>query len=295
MAKLPGVQLIQADYESEDGLRKAFAGQDACFFNMNTFSVGEAREYFWTFRAYEIAVQSKLKLFVLSGAKEAQLKEHGYDEHHRNSHNVVKERLTDWLTHQPLSILPWTVISGGVYAQMLSSLLRPQQKSDGVYEFRAPIGNGAIPFINVDDYGVMARYVFENPGETIGKLISWGVWYTTYPELATAFQNATGKRATFKNVTQDQWFEDIKSSYVDPEIKMPRGVDPNDKTAFTFRKTFGAWWNLWKDVIRHHEEEKLINSWSDRVSPTRMKSLEEWMIKTNYTGTGSLTLLDDLR
>lgn len=123
LAKLPGVSVIEADYESEDGLRDAFANQDACYFNMNSFSVGKPHEYFWTFRAYEIAVQSKLKWFVYSGGVDI-LKQHGYDERFRNSAITVKSKISAWLVHQPLDLLPWTIIEGGgVYAQMLSSLL----------------------------------------------------------------------------------------------------------------------------------------------------------------------------
>lgn len=77
LAKLKGVGLLEADYESEEGLRKAFAGQDACYFNISSFTVGEPYEYFLTFRAYEIAVQSKLKWFVLSGGPD-RLKQYGY-------------------------------------------------------------------------------------------------------------------------------------------------------------------------------------------------------------------------
>jgi hypothetical protein len=282
LANLPGVVVIEADYESEEGLRKAFAGQDACYFNMNSFSIGEPYEYFWSFRAYEVAVQSKLKWFVFSGGRD-RLKQYGYAEKYRNSHGTVKAKISDWLSHQPLDILPWTILHGGVYVQMLSSMLQPKKRFDGVYEFSAPIGEGCIPFVNLDDYGVRTRYVFENPGECVGKTISWGAWYTTYPEIVTAFQNVTGKKAIFNDISQDKWFQGL-SAYVDPELKMPRGVDPKDKTAFTFRQTFGAWWNLWKDINRDPDQERRNREWSDNVLPTRIQNIEEWMEKTKYTG-----------
>lgn len=153
-----------------------------------------------------------------------------------------------------------------------------------MYEFRAPIGQGSIPFLDVNDFGLIARHVFENSRETVGKTLSWGAWYTTYSELASAFENTTGKKAVFKDVTQEEWFEGI-SSYVNPDIKLPRGVDPSEKTAFTFRKTFGAWWNVWKYIIRDPEQELLNHAWSDMATPTRARNIEQWMRRTNYTGT----------
>ena len=47
------VHLITGSYTTESGLRAAFEGQDACYFNIDSFSTGESQEYFWTFRAYE--------------------------------------------------------------------------------------------------------------------------------------------------------------------------------------------------------------------------------------------------
>lgn len=132
------MHLLRANYETEAGLRASFAAQDACYFNINSFSVREADEYFWTFRAYEIAVQSKLKWFILSGGPD-RLKERGYKEKYWNSHGIVSARLSNWLEHQPLDIVPWIILHGGVYAQMLSSLLRPRKGDDGVYKFVALI------------------------------------------------------------------------------------------------------------------------------------------------------------
>ncbi|RFU28175.1 hypothetical protein B7463_g8163, partial [Scytalidium lignicola] len=41
IADLKGVRVIEADYESEEGPRTALTGQDACYFNINSFPVGE--------------------------------------------------------------------------------------------------------------------------------------------------------------------------------------------------------------------------------------------------------------
>lgn len=59
-----------------------------------------------------------------------------------------------------------------------------------------------------------------------------------------------------------------------------------------FRKSFGAWWNLWKDSarIRDPKEDKDRKEWSDMVSPGRLQNIEEWMRNTGYTGMLGLVL-----
>lgn len=52
-ATYKNVHLIEGSYTSESGLRAAFKDQDACYFNIDSFGIGEPLEYFWTFRAYE--------------------------------------------------------------------------------------------------------------------------------------------------------------------------------------------------------------------------------------------------
>lgn len=66
--------------------------------------------------------------------------------------------MADWLSHQNVELLPWCVAHGGVYAQMLGSLLAPRKREDGVYEFVAPIEKeGSMPFVGLEEYGVGVR------------------------------------------------------------------------------------------------------------------------------------------
>lgn len=115
LKELSNTTLLEATYTTEEGLRASFAGQDACYFIINSFDIREPDEYFWTIRAYEIAAQSGLKLFVYSGAQN-RLKDAGYDEKYRNSHNMVKGHACDWLKNQRADVLPWTVLYGYVWS-----------------------------------------------------------------------------------------------------------------------------------------------------------------------------------
>jgi hypothetical protein len=79
--------------------------------------------------------------------------------------------------------------------------------------------------------------------------------HTSLKGIAEAFAHVTGKRALAKDVTQDEWFA-AASAYVNPDVKQPGniGADEDDDTRFTFRHSFGAWWNIWSQLFQIHSQ-----------------------------------------
>jgi len=156
--------------------------------------------------------------------------------------------LAEWIEAQPLDIIEWTIINGAVYTEMLSVLLRPRVLDDGTYVFAAPLGDGYIGFADLSTYGHYTRWIFDNPAKSIGKRISLPTYPTSLKGIAEAFARVTGKHVIAKDVTQDEWFA-AASAYVNPDIKQPRiiAADEKDDTRFTFRHSFGAWWNVWSE------------------------------------------------
>jgi hypothetical protein len=61
----------------------------------------------------------------------------------------------------------------------------------------------------------------------------------TFDQIADTLEQFTGKKTEFQCITTDSWMERIYQ-YIDPEGTLPRGASPEDATAFTFRKFFGA-------------------------------------------------------
>jgi hypothetical protein len=96
--------------------------------------------------------------------------------------------------------------------------------------------------------------------------------------VAEAFEKVTGKKAVAKDVTQDEWFEAAKS-YVDPDAKQPSNIPvapEGDDTRFTFRQSFGAWWNIWSKLFS--VQFFLFNSfhaWKYRGTPTGCRSYQK--------------------
>jgi hypothetical protein len=276
------ITLLKASYTTQAGLRTVLKGQNVVYFNLNSFSLSEPAELYWTLRAYEIAIQEGVQHFIYSGSP-ARYAGHGFKEEFRASHNTVKEHLTAWIEAQSGSSMEWTVICGGVYAEMLSSLLRPLEVKEGEFVFAAPIGDGSIPLMPLDEYGALVKWCLANPEKSLGKRISGAPFVTVWTDLAKAFTEATGKKASFMDLTQEQWFEGIKA-YVDPETRMPADASEDDETSTTFRKSFSGWWNLWKYNIRDKDVEEKQRAFMDEVNPGRAGTLVEWMKRTGYNG-----------
>jgi nucleoside-diphosphate-sugar epimerase len=279
LLEYPNIKLIQGSYTTEEGLRTAFASQDVVYFNIDSFNVGEPFEYFWTFRAYEIAVQSGVKWFIYAGTPTDRFSSHGLAEEYRNSHNVVSARLTGWLTAQPLDRLPWSIITGGVYAEMLNLLLRPVPNGDG-YAFMLPLGHESVmPLVPLDNYGEAVKWALKHPQESIGKFVSASPFQLTFHQVAEALEKFTGKKAEFQPVTVDEWMQGV-SKYIDPEGRLPRGASSEDATTFTFRKSFGAWWSIWRD--NRIPSTKDVSQWADTPQLSKYETLQDWMLAVKY-------------
>jgi hypothetical protein len=284
LMEFPNVKLLNGSYTSETGLHTAFADQDVAYFNIDSFQTGEPQEYFWTFRAYEIAIQSGLKWFIFAGATEGRFLEHGYAEKYRNSHNIVGSRLSSWLAAQPVDLLPWTIITAaGVYAEMFRSLLKPLPHGDGV-AFKVPMDKESImPIIPLENYGKAVKWALKHREESIGKVVLAAPFPLTFDQIAEATQKVSGKKAEFIQITVDEWMTNI-SSHINPEARLPWGASETDPTTFSFRKSFGAWWNLWKDNRIFPKRADTV--YLDSGDIDSLKTLEDWMVLTSYNPLG---------
>ena len=79
----------------------------------------------------------------------------------------------------------------GPYAEMLSNLFLPRQAEDGTFLFVAPLGNGHIPLVALDDLGWYARWMFDHPKESSGKQIDVAIDDVAWADLARTFTEVT--------------------------------------------------------------------------------------------------------
>lgn len=183
--------------------------------------------------------------------------------------------------------MAWTVINSGPYIEMLWEFLRPQKTDDDVYQFRLPIGQGAVPFIHLADFARYIPWIFSNPNESNGLVFGIATAHVSGEELAEAFTAATGNKAEYIDLPTEDF---IQSRFGG----LPNGVDTKvglssvkDENALmqTFGQNFTNWWNLYKASAENKGLIERDYAFLDRILPDRVKSAEEWMRKAHYDGT----------
>ncbi|KAJ7574399.1 hypothetical protein C8J56DRAFT_1172926 [Mycena floridula] len=291
---LGNVVLLKGSYDKEDDLRKALKGHYGVFANHDSFSMTEAAEYFWTFRLYDIAVQSGVQHFVYSSIFNRP-KQYNYAEEYRAPHMLTKGRIAEWLSVQPVSLLPWTIVTGVLYTEMLQSALRPEIDASGTYVFGSATGDGAIQFVELAQYGRYTRWSFDNPSRSVGKEIALAAYTSSLEEIAQAFQKVTGKKAISRQMTPKEWFElDSKRRGFDVTAKMPLRLPggQDDDSRLSFQRYFMAFWNVWKDMTPEVANVLPGLELADEIHPDRCRSVEDWMSRTGYNGEKAAVLKD---
>lgn len=177
---------------------------------------------------------------------------------------------------------------------MLHEALGPRKSPDGPTTlFTYPLGDGAIPFIHLDDFAKYVATIASRPSEFAGQELHVASFHASGSDVAEAFTTVTSQSAKYVDIPIDAWLNATAG-------EQPRGVDlPIGRTAYpkdlsaeqerfflpmTFGENFRAWWN----VYRHSGDNKGVvrrdYHMLDAVLPERVKSLEEWMRKVEYDG-----------
>jgi hypothetical protein len=168
--------------------------------------------------------------------------------------------------------------------EMLNASLNPQL-INGVYTFTLPLANGAMPLIHLDDLGLYALWIFTHPEDARGLNLEIATAHVTGEDMAAAFTAATGRPAAYQP-------DDIQTFLEKGFASMPQGPDtligvnhaPGDKTLLTWRQNFTAWWEIYRASGGNKGIIQRDYDLLDRILPSRVRSLEEWMKKVGYTG-----------
>jgi hypothetical protein len=192
---------------------------------------------------------------------------------------------------QPLTPMKWSVLTTGPYAEMLSASQRPKKDENGVYVFRAPLGEGAVPYIHLDDLALYTKWIFDHPEESQGLDLQVATEHVGWAYLAETFERVTGKKARYESVSVEEY---MPKQWKTGDVKLGAEHEgENDETLLTFRENFSAWWRIYqrcgenKGVLRRDYEML------DRILPGRVKSIGEWMVKVGYTGDENKALLNN--
>jgi uncharacterized protein YbjT (DUF2867 family) len=274
LVQLGNVELFQGDMTNETDLVNAFKGVDLAFVNIDGFAIGEKMEVFWGMRIFEIAMQAGTVRHYVWGNLDYGLQKGGYNPKYRCGHYDGKGRVAQWLRSQPPSKTIWSSLTSGPYMDMLFEFLRPRPQPDGSYVFAAPIGDGAIPLIALEDLGYYCRWLFDHPDKSAGLDLEIATQDVSWHELAATFTEVTGKPAKFVDLPID-----VYMSNFDPEVKV--GVD-----GMKWVDNFKGWWALWHDRILTRDYKTLYE-----IHPQHL-TLKSWMKKNNYDGNPKQVLKD---
>ncbi|RHZ59242.1 uncharacterized protein CDV56_101423 [Aspergillus thermomutatus] len=269
LAAIPGVSIFEGETH-EPTLREAFKDISYVFANTNGFAIGEQAEIYWGIRLYELAREFGVKHFLYAGLEYAS-KLGNFDPKYRTGHLDRKGKVVDYLSAQPTTPMAWSVLTSCLYVEGLSEILRPfpDPNDPDTMVFAVPLGDGKCPLIYLEDYGAYARWILDNPSQSNGLELHVATEDIAWKDVAAAFTAVTGKKAVYKDVTLDEYFQ--------------LGVFPNPDVKLGHSAVL---------MILPSNLSKRDYQLLDETLPTRVKSVREWMEKTGYTGKPASVLKD---
>ncbi|RFU79328.1 hypothetical protein TARUN_2896 [Trichoderma arundinaceum] len=277
LAQIPGVTVVEGDCYDESTLRDILPGVDYVFTNTNGVAIGEMAEVYWGIRMYELSQEFGVKHFVYASLPYAS-KIGNFNSKYRVGHCDGKGRVAEYISAQPKSPMAWTIITSCLYMESLSEFLLPIPGSgDDTYTFALPLGKGKCSMVSLTDYAKYVRWAFDTPSRSNGLDLHVITEDITGENLAAAFTQVTGKKAVYRDISLDEYF--TLPIFPDPEAKMGASGASPANTLLSVRKNFSGLWNSWKDNSWEWDYQAL-----EEILPTRIKSVEEWMGNTGYTG-----------
>ncbi|KAJ5413620.1 hypothetical protein N7509_000247 [Penicillium cosmopolitanum] len=270
----------------EPTLREALKDVSLVFVNTNGLVIGEKAEIYWGIRLYELAREFRVKRFVYAGL-ECASKLGNFNANYRTSILDGKGKVVDYISRQPTAPTGWSILTSCPYVEGLSEFLRPlpDPSDPETMIFAAPLGNGKCPLIHLEDYGLYARWLFDNPTRSNGLELHVGTEDIAWKDLAAVFTAVTGTGAVYRDFTLDESFQ--LGMWPNPEALLGVTGSPDDSSCMTIRKNYSGFWNTWKDDLTKRDYQLL-----DEILPTRVKSVKEWMEKIGYRGNYASVLKD---
>ena len=283
---LPGVTAFQGNATCEKDVYQALRIVDAVYCNLDGFAIGEINETYWGIRIFEMAVELGIQHYVW-GSLDYLVKKGGYNLKYRCGHYDAKGRVAEFILQQKVEAMKISILTSGPYMEMLfDGVFAPRTQADGTLLYAHPIGDGKVPMIHLDDLGQYARWIFDHPERSNGMDLEVATAHVGWHELVNCIHRLTGKKAVFVNVDQKQFFANSPMSEQSPAA-WAQTSDSKVVGGQTYWENFSGWWSAWHDNIVSRDYHLL-----DEILPGRVRSLEEWILKTKYDGSFRPVLKD---
>lgn len=175
--------------------------------------------------------------------------------------------------------MKWTIHATVPYIELLSKFFGPRRypETPDVMSFTSAMRDVQVPLIYLDDIGRYARWIFDHPERSSGMDLQVSSLKTTWDDVAKAFTNVTSRKAEHKRLT----IEEAVDLYPGNDMLLGQDFDPHDPTLLSIKQNFSGMLTL----LASGKVLDLINyELLDEILPHRLRSLEDWMCKTVYTG-----------
>ncbi|CZR52234.1 probable nitrogen metabolic regulation protein nmr [Phialocephala subalpina] len=280
LALLPNVTLIQGQQDNQKDLHRAFHGVYGAYVNTDGFTLGEKAELFYGIRAYEIARHEKVTHYIWANSDYA-VKKAGWDEQYHWGHNDAKGRVGDLILSHGQGGMKSSLLTTGPYMDMLfDGMFVPSKEADDSFLWANPARNGKIPLIALEDVGTYALWLFDHVKESAGMDLEVATEEVSFQDIVKTFTEVTGLKAAHKYVPLEEYLP-LAEPY--PNAPANWAADPSvtrDESSMTWRENFSAWWRFWGEGCGADRNFELL----DRIHPSRIRSLAEWMQKVEYRG-----------
>jgi hypothetical protein len=199
----------------------------------------------------------------------------------------------DWILAQPRTPMASSILTSGPYMELLFEFMLPKKKNDGSFQFVAPLGNGAVPLIHLEDLGLYARYLFDNQSKVNGLDLKVATQHVHWSDLASTFTKVTGEPSSYLDVSLEEYFDNhYPAGPKAVNRKIGTSVDKKDKTLQSWKQNFSGFWTLFKHSGGNKGKITRDYEMLDSILPSRVKTVEEWMRKVKYDGSPRPTLKD---
>jgi uncharacterized protein YbjT (DUF2867 family) len=261
-----GAEIVQADLDDEESLRRAFEGVHGVFAVTNFWEhfsgdkeVEQASNIARAAKAAEVehviwsTLEDTRRFIPLDDRRMPTLQEH-----YKVPHFDAKETANALFTQAGVTT---TFLYAAFYWENFIFFgLGPQRGEDGKLAITYPLGTAKLPGIAADDIGKVAYAIFSAGEEYLGQSVYIAGEHLSGAELAAAFSKALGEQVAYHDVDPDiyrgfgfpaadelgnmfQFKRDFESAYVGArDLAKTRHLNPE-------LKTFDIWLTENKDRI----------------------------------------------
>ncbi|KAL6813050.1 NmrA family protein [Trichoderma sp. SZMC 28013] len=287
LAKLPNVKIIEGSCYDESTLFKVFEEADYAYVNTNGPAIGQRNETYWGIRIFEIARSCGITHYQWASLPYSS-KLGDYNQQFKCGHTDGKGRVAEFIKSQPTTPMKWTIHTTVPYLELLFNFFGPCRypETPDLVSFRSALGDVKVPLIYLDDIGRYARWIFDHPERSTGINLQVSSVSTTWDDIVKAFNNVTGQKAEHKRLT----IGEAVDLYPGNDMLLGQGFDPHDPTLLSVGQNFsGMLTMLASGKVLDLIDYELL----DDVLPDRLRSVEDWMRKTKYTGEHKEVIMKD--